>query len=197
MNKTDTRWDDPDFDDEGRIDVEHYPLPPGLVEVWDEIVAENQPKRVKKARARHVKTGFGHRDNLKPGMTLKLRKGDCRPDEAHEVSVLEGGRFGWNGFEFPNGNQLLKAVTGRDPHRLTVRRYFSLGGERSSTLVDELRDALLGKAIVAKRQNTVYLSGELATAGIPDHMIEVGSDSDKLELTVEDATELLHHLRGE
>jgi len=118
----DTRANDPDFDDEGNVDVEWYPVPPGLLEAWNELSTE----AVRKSRGRHRKTGFGHRDNLEPGMRLLLRKNDCRSGNEAEVLVLENGRFGWNGDEFPNGHQLLKAITGRERHRLTVRRYFKL-----------------------------------------------------------------------
>ena len=189
----DTRWDDPDFSDDGSIDVEHYPLPVGLVEVWDEVVAEHDAKsRTKKSRSRHPTTGFGHRDNLKPGMLLPLRKGDCRDGEDHSVSILNEGRFGWNGNEYPNGRQLLKAITQRPSHRLTVRRYFSLGGERGLGIVEDLREALLNKAIVAKRGETVYLMGNLEQ--VPSGYLET---EDSAALSHSDAKELLDYLRSE
>lgn len=29
-----------DYDDEGELDVEHYPIPDGLKEAWEEVVKE-------------------------------------------------------------------------------------------------------------------------------------------------------------
>jgi hypothetical protein len=188
----DNQWDDPDFDDEGEVDVEWYPIPPGLVEAWEELVAAGSD-RARKARARHAETGFGHRDNLRPGMRLILRKGDCRQDCETEVAVLHDGKFGWNGDEYPNGNQLLKAITGRERHRLTVRRYFGLGGEKTPDLVQQLRDAFLGKAIVARRSGIVYLSGDLEGIGVPEAFM-AGKESARL--TEEAATNLLSILQG-
>ena len=38
----DTRWDDEDFDDFGEVDVEWYPVPPGLQEGWDKDEGANE-----------------------------------------------------------------------------------------------------------------------------------------------------------
>lgn len=161
----DTRWEDPDFDDEGNVDVDWYPVPKGLHEVWDELQAEeaaHAAARVEKSiRARKPVNAFGHRDGLRPGMVLHLRKGDIS-DRDPIVAILPDGGFGWNGHEFPNGNQLLKAITGKDRHRLTIRRYFGLGGERRDGLVEGLRKALANRAIVVKEPHGVYISGNLS-----------------------------------
>jgi len=185
---TDTRFEDPDFDDEGEVDVEWYPVPPGLQEAWDELTAQ---KPVRKARARHAKNEFGHRDNLRPGMRLPLRKSDCRRACDPEVSVLPAGEFGWDGFVFANGSRLLKAITGRPDHKLTVRRYFALGGEAGDNLVDHLRSSLIGKAIVAKRSGIVYLSGDLSGLGLSPEDMESETEA---RLPVSSAKKLLSRL---
>lgn len=189
----DTRVEDPDFADDGSIDVEHYPLPPGLLEVWDEVLAEDR-KPVRKARARHEKTGFGHRDNLQPGMKLYLRKSHCRADEDHFVTVLDDGFFTWNGETFSNGRRLLKGITRKDNHRLTVRRYFALGGEQSALTVEALRKALGGKAIVAKRSGIVYLSGDIGSLPIDPQYLSSPSEA---QLPAEAARTLFLNLEGE
>ena len=33
--------DDPELDDEGNVDVEYFPIPPGLREAWDELHRED------------------------------------------------------------------------------------------------------------------------------------------------------------
>lgn len=189
----DTRAEDPDFADDGSIDVDHYPLPSGLLEVWDEVLAESRVPALRKARSRHGKTGFGHRDNLKPGMRLHLRKSHCRPDEDHFVAVLDDGFFEWNGARFSNGSRLLKAVTKKTNHSLTVRRYFALGGEQTLSTVAALRKALAGKAIVAKRSGIVYLSGDIQGLPIDPSYIAAPSEA---QLSAEAARTLLSDLEG-
>ncbi len=44
----DTRWDDEDFDDFGEVDVEWYPIPPGLREDEDE--DEDAPQATRGSR---------------------------------------------------------------------------------------------------------------------------------------------------
>ena len=166
----DTRWEDPDFDDEGNIDVERYPVPKGLHAAWDELRAENEahaaardpdPAAVlKSVRTRRPVNSFGHRDNLSPGVTLNLRKNDIKGRDSI-VAVVDDGGFGWDGSVYPNGHQLLKAITGKPNHRLTIRRYFGLGGERKAGLVTGLRKALGSRAIVVKEPTGVYISGNL------------------------------------
>lgn len=186
-----SRNNDPDIDEEGTVDVEWYPVPKGLLAAWQELTDE---KPVAKARSRHPVTGFGHRDHLKPGMVLHLRKADCRPNSDTYVSVEDAGRFAWNGKVYKNGNQLFKAVTGKDRHKLTVRRYFALGGERSSALEADLRTALMQKAVVAKRGDTLYLTGELSVLGVPDRFIDQEGSA---VLSVDNAQKLLKYLNGD
>lgn len=195
----DTRWEDPDFDDEGNVDVEWYPVPKGLHEAWDELQAEHaahaaarETEPVEKSiRARKPVNSFGHRDNLTPGMTLNLRKGDIN-DRDPIVAVLPGGAFGWNGDEYPNGNQLLKAITGKHRHRLTVRRYFGLGGERSDGIVEGLRKALMNRAIVVKEPHGVYISGRLSGIVAEGYL----SSPHTARLSLTEARKLLHDLTG-
>ena len=33
-----------DYDDEGELEVEHYPIPSGLQQAWAEVVKENENK---------------------------------------------------------------------------------------------------------------------------------------------------------
>ena len=186
--------DDPDIDEEGEVDVEWSPVPKGLLSAWQELMVEEKKKPVAKARSRHPITGYGHRDNLKPDMTLHLRKAHCRPDSDPYVRVKPDGKFSWNGVLYKNGNQLFKAITGKDRHALTVRRYFALGGERSSALENDLRNALMEKAVVAKRGDTIYLTGELSSLGVPDQFIDQEGSS---VLSVDNAKELLAFLNGD
>ena len=68
-------------------------------------------------------------------------------------------------------------------HRILESFYF----------IDRHSQVEMGKAIVAKRSNTVYLTGDLADAGVPETFITGDGSS---QLTVDAATELLNHLRG-
>jgi hypothetical protein len=136
--------DDPDYDDEGNVDVEHYPIPPGLQEAWDELHAEDAPKAgrpppprtLAKARAvravqretcaRRPKNQHGHRDGLTPGDTLTIRKSHVTADNPDHVIVRAGGKFQWGDRIYPNARRLLADVTGNPNHHLTARRYFRL-----------------------------------------------------------------------
>ena len=197
-NKIDTRFEDPDFDDDGNVDVEWYPVPKGLREAWDELHAESEaheaarePAVQKSIRARKPKNSFGHRDNLTPGMTLHLRKNAIQ-DRDSIVAVLPGGGFGWNGHEYPNGNRLLKAITGKPKHRLTVRRYFGLGGERKDGLVEGLRKALMNRAVVVKEPHGVYISGNLSGIVSKGYL----TSEHTARLSDPEARKLLNDLRG-
>tara|TARA_R110002020_G_scaffold194133_8_gene394748 strand:+ start:3102 stop:3671 length:570 start_codon:yes stop_codon:yes gene_type:complete len=185
----DSRAEDPDFADDGSIDVEHYPVPAGLLEVWADVLRE-ESTLTRKAQS---KNEFGHRDNLKPGMRLHLRKSHCRPDEDHYVTVLDSGFFSWNGTSYSNGRRLLKAVTRKASPSVTVRRYFALGGEQKLATVTALRKALTGKAIVAKRSGIVYLSGDISALPFDSTYLTSPSEA---QLPEEAARTLLFNLEG-
>jgi len=192
-----TDWQtDPDFDDDGELDVEWYPIPPGLQAAVDELSAVPETPFLK-SRARHIQTGFGHRDNLQPGMELAIRKAHCRTESDETVAVLDDGCFGWNGKTYQNGNQLLKAIYGKKDHRMTVRRYFGLGGEESNavtSLFGQIREALLEKAIVVRRNRVIYITGDLEKAGLP---AEFQSDEGSVSLEPNEARRLLKLIGGD
>ena len=116
-------------------------------------------------RARHDANVYGHTDGLLPGQKLAVRKGAGGPEY---VTVLPEGAFQWGDNRYPNGHQLLKALTGRENHRLTIRRYFGLGADLhfSKAMADALR-AKYPDLLVSPFQGRVRVEGALAKAGIP------------------------------
>lgn len=136
------------------------PAPPA-----EPAVAEPPPR----IRGRHGENAHGHRDDLLPGQTLTVRKGTPGP---RTVTVLDDGVFQWGDNTYPNGSQLLKALTGNDDHRLTVRRYFALGAE-NARIAKAMADALRVKCpdlLVSAYQGRVRAEGALARYNIPtDH----------------------------
>ena len=79
-------------------------------------------------RSMHGVNDYGHRDNLEPGMVLKARK----RHGSKSIEVLNEGRFWHDGEVFTGTQALLKALYGNGDHHMTARRYFKLGGERST-----------------------------------------------------------------
>lgn len=128
--------------------------------------AVDTPPRI---RGRHGENEHGHRDGFIPGQKLTVRKGAAGPAL---VEVLPGGAFRWGDNTYPNGSQLLKALTGREEHRLTIRRYFGLEPE-DARLAKALSDALRARhpaLLVSPFQGRVRVEGDLACYGIPtDH----------------------------
>lgn len=118
-------------------------------------------------RGRHPTNQWGHRDGLNPGDRLAVHAGPTR-DVDPEVVVLDGGEFSWNGAVFANGNQLLKALTGRNDHRLTVRRYFRLDprdAQIAKAAASELRQRFPGITASAYR-GSVRVEGDLGPLGL-------------------------------
>lgn len=140
--------------------------PPPAVAAPEEEPAAEAPPRI---RGRHGENEHGHRDGLVPGQKLTVRKGAPGPEL---VEVLPDGVFRWGDNTYPNGRQLLKALTGREDHRLTVRRYFGLEAE-DARLAKALSDALRARhpsLLVSPYQGRVRVEGALRKSGIPvDH----------------------------
>jgi len=113
---------------------------------------------------------FGHRDGLLPGATLRLRKGDVREGGSLYVNAEDDGAFEWDGEVYPNGSQLLKAITGKSDHRLTIRRYFALGDRESMAVrsaAEQIRKAFDG-ASVSIDGPVIRVVGDLRAAGVPE-----------------------------
>jgi len=154
-------------------------------------------KKIKKSRGRHAETGFGHRDNLRPGMSLLIRKSHRRDGWPDSVAVLDDGYFSWGEVTFPNGNQLLKSLYGRERHKMTVRRYFGLGGEESDivvSLLGTLKTELFGKALVTRDTATIRITGSLAGL-IPETFLP-SPDATTLMLEAPEAKKLVDHFRS-
>jgi hypothetical protein len=116
-------------------------------------------------RGRHGENEHGHRDGLYPGQTLTVRKGAPGPKT---VTVLPAGAFQWGDNTYPNGRQLLKALTGSDAPTATIRRYFALGDD-NARLAKALAGALHAKhpgLLVSAYGGRVRVEGDLAAHGI-------------------------------
>ena len=117
-------------------------------------------------RGRHGENEHGHRDGLYPGQTLTVRKGAPGPKT---VTVLPDGAFQWGDNTYPNGRQLLKALTGNDAPTATIRRYFALGDD-NARLAKALASALHVKhpgLLVSAFGGRIRVEGDLAAHGIP------------------------------
>jgi hypothetical protein len=85
------------------------------------------PPSSKPSRARRPVNEYGHRDGLTPGDCLTIRKSHVVGEGSDRVEVYDNGQFMWKGQTYPNGRQLLAAVTKNPNHHLTIRRYFHFG----------------------------------------------------------------------
>ena len=85
------------------------------------------PPPRKPSRARRPVNEHGHRDGLIPGDCLTIKKSHLDGEGSDRVEVSDNGTFIWKGEVFPNGRQLLAALTKNPKHHLTIRRYFRLG----------------------------------------------------------------------
>jgi hypothetical protein len=131
---------------------------------------------MRKARAPHPVNEHGHRDKLEPGMLLHPRE---RHAERGTIEVLTDGRFRVGDNVVKGGHALLTDLYGSADHRMTVRRYFKLGGERQAIarrdVVEPLRRMLKSEGVVVQRAGEDYhLTGDLRKAGIPDYMLTTG-----------------------
>lgn len=127
-------------------------------------------------RAPHPVNEHGHRDGLVPGMILHPRE---RHSEAGPILVKPDGMFEMKG-ELYKAHALLAALHGTSNHRTTIRRYFKLGGERSTVIpradiADELRAVMKSRGVVVQRTSDGYsLTGDLRKAGVPEYMMKRG-----------------------
>jgi hypothetical protein len=131
---------------------------------------------LRKARAPHSVNVHGHRDDLEPGMLLHPRD---RHEDAGAIEVLADGRFKVGADIVKGGHALLTSLYGTSNHRMTVRRYFNLGGERQAIaradVTEQLRTLLKADGILVQRTGDEYhLTGDLRKAGIPNYLMVTG-----------------------
>ena len=154
----------------------------------------NTPALRKAARAPHPRNRYGHRDGLEPGMILHPRE---KHADKGSIIVKADGCFGVGEEVFKGGHALLAHLHGTADHRMTVRRYFGLGGEQRviprADVTDQLRSLCKSRNVVVQRINGGYaLSGDLRKGGIPDYMI--GANPMHTRLDAEAGFDLCRHL---
>ena len=110
----------------------------------------------------------------------------ARHEEVGAVEVLDGGRFQVGDDIVKGGHALLTTLYGSQDHRMTVRRYFKLGGERQAIpradVTEQLRTMLKAEGVIVQRTGDEYhLTGELRKAGVPDYLMTHGELSTTID----------------